>query len=656
MIPSRLQRPEFRFTLLNGKIPILKDWQHSNNFTFDDEKIRKHKGNIGVVCGYNNLVVVDIDKNPDETLNLLLEKLPKTFCVKTGKQGYHLYYFVDDIKNLKSTCLDFNGSHLDIQAQGKQVVCPGAIHPETKKEYEVFLDKPIVHINSSMLAPFLKREKGEGQQGKDDSRSALEYQNVCRFIRRGSSKEEIFKQMEAFDKWNGATDAYREHTYNKALEFIDRVEKPSNPERAKGILERTVDLRTAAADGVPDVEWRVYGMVPKSGTVVIGGDPASRKSWIAEHIALCVATGKRVFGEFQVEPCNTLYVDQENGRGFIIRRFAQLNDGETESLPDNLFLVIYEDIRLDEPKDKIILQELVKEKEIGLVVLDSLARFLSGDEDRSSDMRRLFDNVKDLFRNDEEVSVLILHHLKKERGKSSMLSLRGSGDLSAMASMVWLCSKTGPRVAFECMKNRLTDDMERHNLVFDSDGVDGPVKIFIDGNVEVINRSVRCCDALVKWIVANNRKNFRWGEGLQAVEDAGHSKNAYAEAMKKLRAEGVVSKTKKVGIYQYNTFPSKTSKKCDGTGQSGQSGQGFTGPVPNCPPIWDSGTAGQFVETEEIPDAPEPTNQELVDIISEKPEGYDKEAFCRKYGEARCEALLKSGDLYESPTGVLRCV
>lgn len=224
-IPQQLRREGYRFTLLRGKIPFLKDWQNTNNFPYDHDKIQVHDGNIGVVCGYNELLVIDIDKNADETLKLLFEKLPKSYTVKTGKQGYHLYYKVNDPENLKSTCLDIGESHLDIQFTGKQVVIAGSIHPETKQQYKEYYNVPVVHIDSKLLRPFFKKddatEKTDTKRTTiDKSRSAMEYQEVCRLVARGLTKQTIFKRMQAFVKWNEGTEAYREKTYEKATAFI----------------------------------------------------------------------------------------------------------------------------------------------------------------------------------------------------------------------------------------------------------------------------------------------------------------------------------------------------------------------------------------------------------------------------------------------------
>ena len=92
-INEKLKRREFRFIRAVGKRPTDKDWTTTNNFTFDSKEILEHNGNVGIVCGYEGLIIVDIEKKEDyEELKHLL---PSTFTIETGNGGLHLYYFCD---------------------------------------------------------------------------------------------------------------------------------------------------------------------------------------------------------------------------------------------------------------------------------------------------------------------------------------------------------------------------------------------------------------------------------------------------------------------------------------------------------------------------------------------------------------------------------
>ena len=80
-VPPSLQNMSFRFCLVNGKIPIEKDWQNSNNYPYNHPKLCLHqnRGNYGVLGGYGNLLILDFDNI--EAQEESLPQLPPTFSV-----------------------------------------------------------------------------------------------------------------------------------------------------------------------------------------------------------------------------------------------------------------------------------------------------------------------------------------------------------------------------------------------------------------------------------------------------------------------------------------------------------------------------------------------------------------------------------------------
>jgi hypothetical protein len=68
------------------------------------------------------------------------------------------------------------------------------------------------------LDPIKQGETITVTKDKKESRSETEYGAICAYIKTGMAKEEVFKKMTAFEKWNTAHPNYREHTYKKALE------------------------------------------------------------------------------------------------------------------------------------------------------------------------------------------------------------------------------------------------------------------------------------------------------------------------------------------------------------------------------------------------------------------------------------------------------
>jgi len=164
LIPRQLRKDEFRFILLRPKekIPIEENWQETNNYKYNEEKLLAHLkngGNYGVLCGKGYLTVLDGDK--EELWKRAMEILPKTFTVKTGRGGRHFYFICTELEKSIRLTNESLGDIGDVQFTKKQVVGPNSTHPQGPK-YEVFIDEPIATITKEQLMvcihPWLKTE------------------------------------------------------------------------------------------------------------------------------------------------------------------------------------------------------------------------------------------------------------------------------------------------------------------------------------------------------------------------------------------------------------------------------------------------------------------------------------------------------------------
>ncbi len=118
-----------------GKIPLT---EHGfKDATKDEFKIKdwwesSPGANIGIACGkVSGITVLDIDpRNGGDITNTRVSNLPKTPKVMTGGGGCHLYF---KYNGSGSGVID---SGLDLQSDGKYVIAPPSIHPDTNKTYD----------------------------------------------------------------------------------------------------------------------------------------------------------------------------------------------------------------------------------------------------------------------------------------------------------------------------------------------------------------------------------------------------------------------------------------------------------------------------------------------------------------------------------------
>ncbi len=118
------------FTPLVGKKPVLKGWQSAPRETLQQALEWASRGNVGLRTGRISSVVV-IDADPGAELSALA--LPETVMVLTGRPGAKHLYFRHDGPLGNST--EKLAPHVDVKADGGQVVFPGSIHPETGATY-----------------------------------------------------------------------------------------------------------------------------------------------------------------------------------------------------------------------------------------------------------------------------------------------------------------------------------------------------------------------------------------------------------------------------------------------------------------------------------------------------------------------------------------
>ena len=127
----------WRMIRLNGKIPVNFAWQRNEALVGEIENWAAAGHNIGVRTGKASGVVV-IDLDIAKGCKLTHADFPATWTVCTGGGGEHLFFRRPDVEEIgqggvkKAFGPD---SHVDIRADGGQVVMAGSVHPETGKVY-----------------------------------------------------------------------------------------------------------------------------------------------------------------------------------------------------------------------------------------------------------------------------------------------------------------------------------------------------------------------------------------------------------------------------------------------------------------------------------------------------------------------------------------
>jgi hypothetical protein len=181
--------------------------------------------------------------------------------------------------------------------------------------------------------------------------------------------------------------------------------------------------------GPPD--WLVNELICKGDLTMMIGEPGVGKSWLTMSLAVAIAEGYSTWlgRPLAVESGagRVLYVDEENPQNLIPYRLQRL--GLTDDGAKNIRYLHRQGVRLDKHPELLLDEAL--DFEPTLIVLDSLTRLHTKDENSASEVAALFnDGINPLCR-DTGATTIVLHHTTKSDGASSFTRARGSGDMSA---------------------------------------------------------------------------------------------------------------------------------------------------------------------------------------------------------------------------------
>jgi hypothetical protein len=185
----------------------------------------------------------------------------------------------------------------------------------------------------------------------------------------------------------------------------------------------------AEIDQIPPPEPLIPELLMRNSLALLYGASGGGKSFMALDWAASVATGTRFFGR-RIEAQPVLYVAAEGVSGMAARRLAwALSRSVQDDAMSALAFLPYA-VNLSDPLATLTLAEVASELDIGLLVVDTLARSTpTAEENSSKDMGQVIEHL-DGIRRQTGACVLVVHHSGKdqERGARGHSSLRAAMD------------------------------------------------------------------------------------------------------------------------------------------------------------------------------------------------------------------------------------
>lgn len=152
----------------------------------------------------------------------------------------------------------------------------------------------------------------------------------------------------------------------------------------------------------------VNDFLPSAGVAMLAAPPKARKSWAVMQLAYAVGTGQDWLGFTVPAPKKVLYVQAELPNWMVAERIVQMYGAH--SLENVAFFHIPAANLLDD-EDLQGLLDAVQSYQAELVIIDPIANFWQGDENNSSSVNQLFDQIARIQA--LGAAVVMVHHSRK---------------------------------------------------------------------------------------------------------------------------------------------------------------------------------------------------------------------------------------------------
>ena len=261
----------------------------------------------------------------------------------------------------------------------------------------------------------------------------------------------------------------------------------------------------------PPTTYLVDRLVPSESITILSGQSRSFKTYTLLGIAIAVASQKPLFEHFETTQTNVLIINEEDGERLLQQRFRQLGIEKDANLP--IFISALYDFKLDDDHiDQMI--NLCEKNGITFVIIDSLIRVHSADENSAREMSKVFAQLRKFTK--AGIAVLVTQHHRKANQNSTggASEMRGSSDILAAVD-----SHIGVR------RNKLeltfTQDKQRYDIELDPFKVnaivdDDSFRFEYDGTTLKRDRSSVLAPIAIEVLKQHGQLNF--GDFLKAMK------------------------------------------------------------------------------------------------------------------------------------------
>ncbi len=205
-----------------------------------------------------------------------------------------------------------------------------------------------------------------------------------------------------------------------------------------------------ANESETEEEWCIEPILPFGRQAGVFAAAGTGKSLLAADIAAAKAAGYQVLGSPAREPANVVYLDFEMTPDDLRERLTEMGYGPDDDLSRLHYYQLPTLPPLDSMPGGDVLMALVDRHKPELVIIDTMARVVAGDEN-SADTYRDFYRCSGMRLKAAGVALLRLDHAGKDPNKGQ----RGSSSKNDDLDVVWSLKANDDQIVLSRTKTRL---------------------------------------------------------------------------------------------------------------------------------------------------------------------------------------------------------
>ena len=280
---------------------------------------------------------------------------------------------------------------------------------------------------------------------------------------------------------------------------------------------------------VADTPFYIQGWLPKMGKMIIYAPPKSGKSFLSTQMARCLGSGIEFLG-MPTTKARTLLIQCELGVSVFRKRLIN-----TPKDYSNMYVGTTFSMKLDTPAGQEYLMKAMTAVEPEVLIIDPLYKVMMGEENDTTDVRKILDFLDTLIEA-FNCSVVLIHHPGKDLKKRA----RGSSVLEGWVDSLIEMKRTTDEEKPE-LRVKFTPRLLRHAELppepFLASMVDFEFEIEETEPIQTVESKIRA--------MGDRQKIISPSELLKS--GIGSNTSVY-EALSKLQKKGVI---RKVGWGQY---------------------------------------------------------------------------------------------------------